>query len=381
MSEVKTSVDNFQQSVQQSYLEILTRVRGLENQRANSLSQDVTAVTRTDIEERVRSDPDWRGGSTAKQFSTSNSSRFFSRIFEKDLAVTRAYKRIQWRHSITSIFTTEHPETRWSTFSDLSVADVVSKLSVYDLAISPSEIHKSQQYTLNPKDETERVSIDSRNEGIFGIRMTLTEATKTTNLGPRDAKELDRSRRYWDLALLEPTAAVIDEILLKTGVTSWNNAWLSRHFYGIPDHGRILDNQVANALQYFDQFQEKALSLTTDKVLRDVLRILGVLGPHADLHEAGKYTLYILYDEAIIFQRRWAWIQRLELNDAPLHLIRDLQDSNRKPWLIIQPEAILLPVKEYVDLTYINLGRFVDGWLVHHDLFYLHVSDSYHPLM
>ena len=350
MNEVKSSVDSLQRTMQESYLEILARVRGLEYQRPTSSSQDATTVTRTDIEEHSGRAHGLSIDSTAIQTSTSNSLRSFNRLFEKDLAVSRAYKRIQWRNSITSIFTNEIPETRWSTLSGPSVADVISELSVYELAITPSEIHQSQQYTPNAGHMIE------------------------------NAKELERSRRYLELGLSEPTAAIVDYAVLGTGVRTWNDAWLERYFYGIPYHGTILRDQVANASEYFERYRDEALSLTTHYVLRDVLRILGVARPHTDSLQAEKHTMFILYDEAIISQRRKASIQKLMPNDVPLRLIRDLQLSNRKPSITIQPKATELPTGENVDVTHVYLGIFVDGWWLHAELYKFRVRKSKHPL-
>ena len=177
-NEVKNSVDSLQRLMQRSYQEILARVRGLEKERPDSLTQDATKSTRSDIEEHNGSISDISRDGTATQTSTSKSGRIFNRIFERDLAVTRAYQRIKWRGSITSTFTNENPATRWSTVSDLSVADVISTLSVYELAITPSEIFQSQQYTTRAEYMPERASTDSLDEGAFSTMRTIPEFTE-----------------------------------------------------------------------------------------------------------------------------------------------------------------------------------------------------------
>lgn len=387
INEVKSSVDSLQESMRRNYLEIITRIRGLENQRASSSSHFAgITVTKTGIEERSSGVYELSGEGNSIQKSLSQSSRRFNHIFEKDLALTRLYKKIKLRGSGTSFFSTEHPETRWSTISDLSVADIISRLSVYELAITPSELHKSEQYT---GDETERVSTDSPNEGTSATKAIVTEAIEATIPDLREARELQKLWQFRDLILPEPIDLPLKNIkrslLPRCTESEGLNQWLFQIFelkeiYRSQAPSVIVLDYIANALKYFHQYRDMALPLTTDQILRDVLRMLGILGPDADSLETRKHTLYILYDEAENLQYRQVWIHRLQPDDSPLRLIRNLQISGRKPWLTIQPEALELPARGYVDAMNMRLGQFVDGWLLHQELYHSHVRDPHHML-
>lgn len=388
MNEVKSSVDSLQESMRRDYLEIITRIRGLENQRASS-SQHFAgiAVTTTGIEERSSGVYELSGEGNSIQKSLSQSSRKFSRIFEKDLALTRLYKKIKLRGSGISWFSTEHPETRWSTISDLSVADIISRLSVYELAITPSELHKSEQYT---GDETEQVSNGSPDEGTSGKEAIVTEeAIEAAIPDVREARELQELWQFRDLTLPGPFDLPLKNIkrsLLPRCMESEGlNQWLFEIFelkeiYRSEAPSVVLLDYMANALKYFHQYRDMVLSLTTSRILRDVLCMIGILGPDADSLDTRKHTLYILYNVAKDSQGRRLWIHRLQPNDAPLRLIRNLQMSGRKPWLTIQPETLDLPASGYVDVTHMHLGQFVDGWLLHQELFNSHVRDPHHLL-
>ena len=67
--------------------------------------------------------------------------------FEQDLAVTHVYRGIFPNTSISSVFSTEEPETTWSLLSTLSVADVASRIAVLNLTINSSEVYRPKQYT------------------------------------------------------------------------------------------------------------------------------------------------------------------------------------------------------------------------------------------
>ncbi|MDI1488115.1 MAG: hypothetical protein OHK93_007389 [Ramalina farinacea] len=307
------SVDSLQESMRRDYLEIITRIRGLENQRASS-SQHFAgiAVTTTGIEERSSGVYELSGEGNSIQKSLSQSSRKFSRIFEKDLALTRLYKKIKLRGSGISWFSTEHPETRWSTISDLSVADIISRLSVYELAITPSELHKSEQYT---GDETEQVSNGSPDEGTSGKEAIVTEeAIEAAIPDVREARELQELWQFRDLTLPGPFDLPLKNIkrsLLPRCMESEGlNQWLFEIFelkeiYRSEAPSVVLLDYMANALKYFHQY-------------RDMM-------------------------------------------------------SGRKPWLTIQPETLDLPASGYVDVTHMHLGQFVDGWLLHQELFNSHL--------
>ena len=394
MNEVKSSVDSLQESMRRNYLEVISRIRGLENQRASSSSQFAgITVTESGIEGRSSGAYDLSGEGNSIQKSLSQSSRKFNHIFEKDLALTRLYKKILLRGSGSSWFSTEHPETRWSTISDLSVADIISRLSVYELAITPSELHKSEQYTGNETelhrseqdtgDETERVSTDSPDGAI------VTEAAEAIIPDVREARKLQKLWRFRDVILPEPTDLPLKNLtrsLLPRCMESEGlNQWVVQIFelkdiYRSQAPSVVLLDYIANALKYFHQYRDMVSPLTADQVLRDVLRMLGILGPDVELLETRKHVLYIMYIKAKDLRGRQVRIRRLQPDDAPFRLIRSLQISGRKPWLTIQPAALGLPTSGYVDVTDMHLGQFVDGWLLHQELYHSHVSNSQNAL-
>ena len=74
-------------------------------------------------------------------------SQRFNFKFEQDLSRSRVYRNITFHGSTSSLLTTNQPASRWSTISDLTVADVMSQMSVLNLAITASEVYKPQQYS------------------------------------------------------------------------------------------------------------------------------------------------------------------------------------------------------------------------------------------
>ena len=360
MHEVKSSVDDLQQSMQQNYLEILTRVRGLENPPVHSSSQDANSITRTDTKWHVGANPDCSGESAAEELSTSNTSRIFSRIFEEDLAVTRVYKRIKWRRSITSIFTTEYPETRSSILSDPNVADIISGLSVYELAITRSEIHKSQQY----RDGIERVSNDGPDDGIFSTGAPVTETREAWYTNFPNTRAVESSGQAPGLVLPDPIDALFINMLgIRSSLRKESSSTVTTNLKD------LLDEVAFSILYSFDRDRDNLLSATTNQLLEKFLRMFGDHRPSM----TGKHGLYIFYDEVVFEQDRQTWIYRLNPEDAPLHLIRKLQCLGREPWLTVLPSVKDLPTGCYTDVPTMDVGHFVDGWLLHHELYDWHV--------
>ena len=88
-------------------------------------------------------------------------------------------------------------------------------------------------------------------------------------------------------------------------------------------------DQLANALNYFHRHRVPALTLKTGQVLRDVLRMLGVVRPDMETFEMEKHTLYIFWNEEISQQCHFVTIRRLTALDAPLSGIYHLQRVRR----------------------------------------------------
>ena len=155
LQELESSVARLDKAVRDNYQEILDRLRALELEQPSSSRR----LSRLYISTFGTRKPPSAGMRSTISFADSKdldsssirarrTSRFFFRLaFEKDLASTRVYKRINFNRSTTSsIMTTEEPGTAWSSISGPSVADVVSQLSVLNLAITYGEVYRADQY-------------------------------------------------------------------------------------------------------------------------------------------------------------------------------------------------------------------------------------------
>ena len=91
---------------------------------------------------------------------------FIGPTLNNDLAESRVYKKIFIWNSTSTIFTTGEPKTTSFMILGLSVADIVSQISVLSLANVSSEVYNSEQYVdANPEQFAfERPSLNQAEE-------------------------------------------------------------------------------------------------------------------------------------------------------------------------------------------------------------------------
>ena len=148
MQEMKSTVDRLDATIASHYEDILKRVQALETGHESDRTRPPQPAEFSKSRwstETVPEEAPLRVDDTGKK----RSSRFFNFIFEQDLSASWAYRNIAFQGSRMSFLSTDQPASRWSTFSGSTVADMVSQMSVYSLAITPADIYNPQQYTIN----------------------------------------------------------------------------------------------------------------------------------------------------------------------------------------------------------------------------------------
>ena len=130
----------------EKYQEILGRLRSLEL-RQSATSRPVSRGS-TESSDRPSSETQSQQGEGNHEGKESQKRKTFSFKFEKDLAITRVYRRFFFSGSSSSLVTTEEePKSKWSMLSASSMADMTSQISVLNLAISAHDVYNSDQYT------------------------------------------------------------------------------------------------------------------------------------------------------------------------------------------------------------------------------------------
>lgn len=141
MLEIRQSVDALSTTINHNYQNTMDKLQVLEFAQAQQIQQKIPTTEDASIDRA--STPTVRAHDSAiNRFSHG----LFSFVFERDLSITRAYKRINFRSSTSSLVSTDVPGTTWSMLSDLSMADVLSQISVFNLAITPAEIYNPSHY-------------------------------------------------------------------------------------------------------------------------------------------------------------------------------------------------------------------------------------------
>ena len=149
MQEIKTTVERLDSTVADNYQDILKRVQALEVQQSLDSPQFTPQVEPPKYRWSTSTVPD-RSPTIEDASETKRSSRLFNFKFEQDLSGSRVYKKIAFQGSRSSLLSTDEPASRWSTISDLTVADIMSQMSVLNLAITTSEVYNPQQYEFKP---------------------------------------------------------------------------------------------------------------------------------------------------------------------------------------------------------------------------------------
>ncbi|MCJ1260374.1 hypothetical protein MMC22_000234 [Lobaria immixta] len=141
MQEIRQSVDALSTTINHNYQNTMDKLQVLEFAQAQQTQQKPPTTEDASID---------RASTPTVRAHDSAINRFlhglFSFVFERDLSITRAYKRINFRSSTSSLVSTDVPGTSWSMLSDLSMADVLSQISVFNLAITPAEIYNPSHY-------------------------------------------------------------------------------------------------------------------------------------------------------------------------------------------------------------------------------------------
>lgn len=149
MQEIKTTVERLDSAVADNYQDVLKRVQALEVQHGLESPQFPPQVEPPKFRWSIATVPD-RNSTTKEDSESKRSSRLFNFKFEQDLSGSRVYKNIAFQGSTSSLLSTDEPASRWSTISDLTVADIMSQMSVLNLAITTSEVYNPQQYQFKP---------------------------------------------------------------------------------------------------------------------------------------------------------------------------------------------------------------------------------------
>lgn len=326
MQEVRLSVNRLNRTMNDNYQEIMRRLRSLESQQI-SLSQRSSYVsTLSSVSDATIRGGGDAGGNEGRRLSRS----FFQLAFEKDLALSRVYKRILSRLSISSIFSTEDPKTSWSMVSGLSVADVASRISVLNLAITTSEVYNAEQYT-----NTERSTNTEQDSDIY--------LNDSGSFSPHDR-----------------------QVEVKSTI---------RLNFNREDHMRCV--KLSIVIDYFLRHNFVLSEFTSERMITTALEDLGILTyPRLD----NPFRLYALYNSTSIASKSQRMWQIFAMDDMPLpHFFRWLREG-RVPIFMIRAYGFPFDGTSGVtDKPIEELGYSVDSWplgVIDKQMFSLHLENG-----
>lgn len=165
MQDVKTTVHRLDKTMNDNYQEILSRLRALEM--PPSTSQRLPSRTSTsDASAAARLSYSAEGHQLNPAHRHQRLSKVFDFLFERELAISKVYRNTFFGGSSTSLLTTDDPKTRWSVLSAPSIADVVSSLSVLNLAITTAEVYNAAQYRPPDIELSETTALDPMNRAL-----------------------------------------------------------------------------------------------------------------------------------------------------------------------------------------------------------------------
>ena len=175
VQEIKTTVEHLDSTVANNYQDILKRVQALEVQ--HSLGSPQLPLQSEPPKSRwsIATVP-YQSPASSESPATKRSNRLFNFEFEQDLSGSRVYKNIAFQGSTSSLLSTDEPASRWSTISGLTVADIMSQMSVLNLAITKSELYNPQQYQL----KSPRLPPSSRLKAAWSRRRGRDSTLSTT---------------------------------------------------------------------------------------------------------------------------------------------------------------------------------------------------------
>lgn len=186
MRDVKTSVDRLDVTMRDNYHDILARLRSLEQVHLTHSERASCALpTRAVSHSTTHQASDAESTKGRRSFRNS-----FWLAFEKDLAITNVYKKINFWTSRSSLLTNEEPQSRWSTISDLSLADVMSSISVLNLAITSAEVYNAAQYDSNENEAFATLAADGQSRTLSSeSRIRHQEVQDNDHNQDRDKRE------------------------------------------------------------------------------------------------------------------------------------------------------------------------------------------------
>ena len=310
MREVQSSVNRLEMTMRDDYQDILGRLRALELRQISPSRRQSRSSVSTSVSQPTIQRNDDAGDAQKKRLSRS----VFRLAFEKDLAVTRVYKRIFFTVSTSSLLTTEEPETRWSVISGLSVADIASRISVLNLAITSSEVYNAEQYTdANVDKSTPAMPINSQIEGK--------RSNAPSNNQEEHIKDVSRSI-------------------------------ISPYFYGS-------DNVV--------------WSFSSERIVSSALARLGI-----PQRLASQYRLYALYYFDELADHSWRVWRTYAPEEMPLLSFTQWSEQGQYPvFMIRRYEYPFNRASGRITTPIEKLGYIVDGWpfgLIDAELFRLYVN-------
>ena len=184
MQEIKTTVERLDSTVADNYQDILKRVQALEVQQSLESPQLPLQAEPPKFRWSIATVPDQSPPTTNDDPETKRSSRHFNSKFEQDLSGSRVYKKISFQGSTSSLLSTDEPASRWSTISTLTVADIMSQMSVLNLAITTSEVYNPQQYQFQPSPKLLPTTTPSPGRGLLRTAWSSRRRTLTLSSSP-----------------------------------------------------------------------------------------------------------------------------------------------------------------------------------------------------
>ena len=321
MQDVKMTVRRLDQTLNDNYQEILSRLQALEM--PPSTSQRLPSrmsTSRASAASRNSYSRD-EGHNTDLAHRHQRSSRVFGFVFEPELAMSKVYRKVLFGGSTSSLLTTDDPKTTWSMFSAPSIADVVSRLSVFNLAINTAEVYHAAQYTSADTESSEITTQASTNSfivpkkqaGVYHFHEMIVQET-------RRMKEI---ADYSNESFLD----------LDSGWTESTSIELIRRIYMCLNLIPALNEARGFNPTIFISFIVQERKLSGDKTI-------------------------------------FCWVKELTEDAWPLHLFAQLQRERRQPVLVLSVAED--PFRRRIEMLQMReVGYTLDGWVIDAKLYRL----------
>ncbi|KAL8829490.1 MAG: hypothetical protein Q9191_001984 [Dirinaria sp. TL-2023a] len=312
MQEVKVSVNRLNTTMNEKYQEILDRLRSLEL-RQSVISRPASRSS-TVFSERPSSEARSQKAEADIEGNEGQAGKTFNLKFERDLAITRVYRKTLFPGSTSSLLTTEEePQCNWSMLSALSMADMASQISVLNLAISASDVYNSNQYTEKSLDKF------------------LDKMDNNQQNGEEPKEGMEKAMK-----------------------------------------------KFPHPLQQFIDGQHKAEDPAAEVVIVAAFETLGLPAPLSSkyalymIHENPQKELGYAIDS----RYKYFW-KRLEPTEKPLRISRDWVRKGRQPiFMIRRPAGPFVNAQGITRNSMEQFGYHVDGWLIDAEAFYRQTRSS-----